>query len=95
MAVEAERAREAVALQFSKKAQYYDKMKLKDEEFAFKDEEGMPTVCAAPSCHGYCCYRLHGPLQPPHHVGAAISLPAPSMTAAAHTPDICRTCLTR
>lgn len=44
MAVEAERAREAVALQFSKKAQYYDKMKLKDEEFAFKDEEGMPTV---------------------------------------------------
>jgi hypothetical protein len=51
MAVEAERAREAVALQFSKKAQYYDKMKLKDEEFAFKDEEGMPTVCAALSCH--------------------------------------------
>ena len=44
LAVEAERAREAVALQFSKKAQYYEKMKLKDEEFAFKDEDGLPTV---------------------------------------------------
>jgi hypothetical protein len=32
LAVEAERQREEVALQFSKKAQYYAKMKLKDEE---------------------------------------------------------------
>ncbi len=75
MAVEAERAREAVALQFSKKAQYYDKMKLKDEEFAFKDEEGMPTVCAALSCHGYCCYRLHEPCSLPSH--GALLCPSP------------------
>lgn len=43
-AVEAQLARDEALSSISKKAQYYERMQLKDEEFAFVDEAGLPTV---------------------------------------------------
>lgn len=36
--------REEAVAQVSRKAQYYERMQLKDAEFAFTDEHGLPTV---------------------------------------------------
>jgi hypothetical protein len=36
--------REEALAQISRKAQYFERMQLKDQEFAFTDEEGLPTV---------------------------------------------------
>lgn len=43
-AVQAHILKEEVMSQHSRKAQYYERMQLKDEEFAFTDEDGLPTV---------------------------------------------------
>jgi hypothetical protein len=44
MAVEAERMKEEIKKSLSQKAQYFEKLVLKDEDLAFKDEDGLPTV---------------------------------------------------
>lgn len=44
MAVQAQLMKEQALAAHSRKAQYYERMQLKDEEFAFVDEEGLPTV---------------------------------------------------
>jgi hypothetical protein len=42
--VQAQMMREEALAQISRKAQYFERMQLKDQEFAFTDEEGLPTV---------------------------------------------------
>ncbi len=44
VAVQAQMMKEQALAAHSRKAQYYERMQLKDEEFAFVDEEGLPTV---------------------------------------------------
>ncbi len=44
MAVQAQLMKEQALAAHSRKAQYFERMQLKDEEFVFVDEEGLPTV---------------------------------------------------